>query len=407
MQPPGADVVVVRVGEIGTKSDQVRGKMVRRLRNNVAALLEERGIDATIEVRRYRLILHASDTEAARDAATDAFGVVSASPARRVDPTIDAISDALAACAREYYDGGTFAVTARRAGEAEDHPFTSHDIQREAGSAVWTAAEDRGLDPEVDLDDPDFELFVECRPDVAYVFLEKRSGPGGLPLGTQDPVVALISGGHDSPVAAWELMKRGAPVVPLYVDLGDYGGADHQARAAATVADLARYAPNQDMRLRVAPAGPVVDDIATAVESGRMLVLRRFMFRVAERVAREHEAVGIVTGEAIGQKSSQTTANLAATSTATDLPVHRPLVTRDKDAITEQADAIGTFAESSIPAGCHRLAPEYPETRGDPASVATLEFDDIAERAAMVADRVRVVDHAHDPADGPGEGETA
>jgi len=392
--PPGADVVVVRQGEVGTKSEQVRSKMVRRLRENVVALLDDRGIDATVETRRYRLLLHTDDPEAVTGAATDAFGVVSASPARRVDPTIEAIGEALADCARTHYDGGTFAVSARRAGERGDHPFSSQDIQREGGSAVWDAAEAAGVDPEVDLDEPDFELFVECRAETAYVFTEKRAGPGGLPLGTQDPVVALVSGGHDSPVAAWELMKRGSPVVPLYVDLGDYGGADHQARAASTVAQLARYAPERDTRLRVAPAGPEIDAIASGVEDGRMLVLRRFMFRVAEAVARDANAVGIVTGEAIGQKSSQTTANLAATSAAVDLPVHRPLLSRDKTAITERADAIGTFEESSIPAGCHRLAPDFPETRADPAAVAAAEPDDVAERARAVADDVRIVDVA-------------
>jgi thiamine biosynthesis protein ThiI len=192
-------------------------------------------------------------------------------------------------------------------------------------------------------------------------------------------------------------MKRGSPVVPLYVDLGEYGGADHQARAASTVAQLARYTPERDIRLRVAPAGPEIDAIVSGVEDGRMLVLRRFMFRVAAAVAREEEAVGIVTGEAIGQKSSQTTANLAATSAAVDFPVLRPLLTRDKPTITEQADRIGTFEESSIPAGCHRLAPDFPETRADPASVAAAEPDDVTERARAVAEDVRVVDPVSAP----------
>jgi thiamine biosynthesis protein ThiI len=204
--------------------------------------------------------------------------------------------------------------------------------------------------------------------------------------------VALVSGGIDSPVAAWEAMKRGSPVVPLYVDLGDYGGADNRARAVSTVGELAAYAPDRDFRLRVAPAGDVVTAIAEAVEVGRMLVLRRFMFRVAAAVAREEGAVGVVTGEAIGQKSSQTGANLAATSAAVDLPVHRPLLTRDKTDVTEQADRIGTFADSTIPAGCDRIAPEFPETRADPEEVASLEFEDVEARARAVAERVEVVD---------------
>ncbi|QLH84055.1 tRNA sulfurtransferase [Halosimplex pelagicum] len=407
MHPPGADVVVVRHGEIGTKSEHVGTKMERRLRENLAAVLDDRGVDAEIEQRRFRLRLHTDDPEAATAAAADTFGVVSASPAVRVEPTLEAIRGALADAAREGYDGGTFAVSARRAGERSAHPFSSTDIEREGGSAVWDAAEAAGVDPEVDLDDPDVELFVDCREDDALVFLEKRSGPGGLPLGTQDPVVALMSGGIDSPVAAWELMKRGAPVVPLYVDLGDYGGVDHQARAVSTTETLARYAPDRDMRLRIAPAGDAVADIAETVDVGRMLVLRRFMFRVAAAVAEDHGAVGIVTGEAVGQKSSQTTANLAVTSAAVDLPVFRPLLTVDKTDITARADEIGTFGESTIPAGCERLAPDYPETRGRLGAIEEREPDGLAERARAVADRLEVADGGDGTAEDPAEGETA
>jgi thiamine biosynthesis protein ThiI len=265
----------------------------------------------------------------------------------------------------------------------------------------------------VDLDDPDTEFFVDCRADDALVFLEKRAGPGGLPLGTQDPVVALMSGGIDSPVAAWELMKRGAPVVPLYVDLGDYGGIDHRARAVSTAEALAPYAPDYDMRLRVAPAGDAVAEIAEAVDAGRMLVLRRFMLRVAAAVAEEYDAVGVVTGEAVGQKSSQTTANLVVTSAAVDLPVHRPLLTVDKTDITARADDIGTFHESTIPAGCDRLAPDYPETRGRLGAIEEREPEGLAERARAVADRVEAVegvgggDGDRDGAVDPAEGETA
>jgi len=405
MQPPGSDVVVVRQGEVGTKSQHVSTKMERQLRENLAAMFEARGVDATIEQRRFRLLLHTDDPEAACDAATDTFGVVSASPATRTEATIDSVCEALAETARECYDGGALAVSARRAGEPSAHPFSSTDIEREGGSAVWDAAESVGVDPEVDLDDPDLELFVDCREDEAFVFLEKRPGPGGLPLGTQDPVVALMSGGIDSPVAAWELMKRGAPVVPLYVGLGDYGGVDHQARALSTTERLAEYAPGRDMRLRFAPAGQVVADIAETVEVGRMVVARRFMFQVAAAVAEEHGAVGIVTGESVGQKSSQTTANLGVSSAAVDLPVHRPLLTVDKTDITQLAEDIGTFRESTIPAGCERLAPNYPETRARLGDIEDREPDDLRERARAVAERVEVVQGATD-GELP-EGETA
>ncbi|NHN59086.1 MULTISPECIES: tRNA sulfurtransferase [Halorussus] len=399
MRPPGADTVLVRHADVGVKSGKVQAEMERRLRDNIEAIVRDRGVDAEVERRWSRILLHA-DSESvadATDAAADAFGVRSASPAVVVPPEIDAITDALARTARAYAEtaeddpdvlGDTFAVDARRAGEAEAHPFTSKDLENEGGAAVW----DELPDPEVDLSDPDVTFSVECREDEAFVFTGKRSGPGGLPLGSQAKVVALVSGGIDSPVAAWEVMKRGAPVVPVYLELGDYGGPDHEARAMETVRRLADYAPNYDMSVRKVPAGEMMDTLAEEVGPARMLVYRRFMYRVAEHVAREANATGIVTGEAIGQKSSQTARNLGATSRAADMPIHRPLLTMDKSDITERARRIGTFRDSTIPAGCNRIAPDYPETNATLEIVENAEPDDLVERAERAAANATVVD---------------
>ena len=394
MHPPGTDTVLVRHGEIGTKSGQVQHKMEGRLRDNIAALLADRGIDDPIERQHSRLFVRTTESrvEAATDAATDAFGVVSASPAVSTAPTIDAICETLAETARERYTGGTYAVQARRAGPADAHPFSSADIEEEGGKAVWEAAAQAGVEPAVDLDGPDLTLHVECRPDEAFVFLEKRSGPGGLPVGTQEPLVALVSGGIDSPVAVWEAMRRGCPVYPLYIDLGDYGGPDHRARAEATVADLRTYAPNRDLQLRVTPGGEAVDRLVAEMDSGRMLGLRRFMFRVAEHVAEDLGAAGIVTGEAIGQKSSQTGANLRVTGAVTDLPVHRPLLTMDKPEITERAREIGTFEEATIPVGCQRVAPDNPATRASLSTIREAEPADIEQLAARAAEQATTVE---------------
>ncbi|MEF8785563.1 MAG: tRNA sulfurtransferase [Haloarculaceae archaeon] len=389
MYPPGADTVLVRHGEIGTKSEQVGRKMEGQLRDNIAAILSDRGFDDRVERERTRLYVRTDSerVEAVTDAVTDAFGVVSASPAVRTEPTLDAICSCLGDAARTHYDGGSFAVRARRAGESDVHPFSSKTLEEEGGTAVWQAAEDAGIDPTVDLDDPDMTFYIECRADDAFVFLEKRDGPGGLPYGTQRPVVALISGGIDSPVAAWEMMRRGCPVVPLYVDLGEYGGPDHRARAESTVDALAQYAPSGDITLRVVPGGNAIDEIVAQTEKHRMLVLRRFMLLVAEMVAESEGAVGIVTGEAVGQKSSQTSANLRVTSAVTDFPVHRPLLSLDKSSITERARAIGTYDDATIPAGCNRIAPTYPETAASLTEIQRVEPDTLDSLArSVVAD---------------------
>jgi thiamine biosynthesis protein ThiI len=393
MHPPGADTVLVRHGEIGVKSAQVQRSMEGRLHDNIAAILADRDVGGEVVREHSRLYVETdpSNAEAATDAATDAFGVVSASPAIAVQPTMEAITDALARTARDTFEGQTFAVRARRAGNDAAHDFSSADLGETGGAAVWEAIESRGHDPAVDLDDPDWAVFVEARPDRAFVFLEHRDGPGGLPVGSQAPLVALVSGGIDSPVAAWLAMKRGSPVLPLYVDLGDYGGPDHRGRAEATVADLARYAPNLDLDLRVALGGRAVDRLVAEMGSFRMLGLRRFMLAVGEAVAATGGAAGIVTGESIGQKSSQTTANLRVTSAVTDLPVHRPLLAMDKSEITERARAIGTFDDATISAGCNRVAPDQPATAADRERVREAEPDDLYALAREAAEAATTV----------------
>lgn len=391
MHPPGADTVLVRYGEIGTKSVRVQSRMEALLADNIRATLDARDLDATVQSGHTRLTVETTAAiEAVTDAVTDVFGVVSASPAVTTAPTLDAIGETLAGVAETHYDGGTFAVRARRAGQPDAHPFSSTDIEETGGEAVWRATQAQGVEPVVDLEEPDLTLFVECREERAFVFVEKREGPGGLPVGTQEPVVALVSGGIDSPVAAWLAMKRGCPVVPLYIDLGEFGGVDHRLRAERTVAALDAYAP-EGLQMRVAPGGEGIEAIVAATATCRMPVVRRFMFRIAERVAEQADAVGIVTGEAVGQKSSQTSANLRVTSAVTELPVHRPLLALDKAEITCRAKAIGTYEASTIDAGCYRLAPDGPATRSALSTVEDAEPAAIDRLADEAAERVELI----------------
>jgi thiamine biosynthesis protein ThiI len=379
------DVVVVSYGEIGTKSSEVRAKMLRQLAVNLDAVLADRGLDATVEQRWARLSLRPDGaTETTVDdcarAASDVPGVVWSRPAAAVEPTLDDIGDALRRVAAEHQPNPTFAVRANRTGPSDAHPFTSSTLEDVGGRVVLDAAGGR-----VDLDDPARTYRIECRPERAFVSAVEYRGPGGLPIGTQGTVVALVSGGIDSPVAAWELMRRGCHVVPVYVDLGAYGGADHRARAVETTRRLQRRAPNVDMQLRCVPGGPVVERVVTAVDDTRMLSLRRAMLRMAATVADDCGARAVATGEVVGQKSSQTGPNLAVTDAAVDCPVHRPLLTWDKADIVDAARGIGTFEDATLPVGCERIAPPHPETAATLTAVEAAEPDDLLPSAADVA----------------------
>lgn len=379
--PPGADTVLVRVGEIGTKSERVRYQMQDTLGSSLHALLADREITAQIEHRRNRPMIRTSAVVAATRVATDAMGVVSASPAVSTEPSLAAIQEGLATLAADLYTGGTFGVRANRRGSLS---FDSQDIGTVGGDAIWQAVESR-FEPAVDLDDPDHTFYVDVDSEEAFLYLSKEVGPGGLPLGSQDPVVALISGGIDSPVAAYEVMRRGAPIIPVYFDLGTYGGPDHMARALDATAQLAAYDPERLDTLYVIPAGDYIDKLAASMERGRMVSLRRFMYRVASEVAAAHDAAGIVTGESIGQKSSQTMQNLQVTSAATTLPIHRPLLTREKQSIIEQAKSIGTYSAAEIDAGCNRIAPDQVMTAATHDSLAVVEPDELFEWAAAAS----------------------
>lgn len=361
MHPRGARTVLVSYGSLTTKSESARWSMLEALEAQLRGLLDHRGQTATIDLGRDRCYLRCDETaveSVARTAATT-FGVAAARPAVRVEPIRDAITSTLESFAATQYDAQRFAVRAHRAGD--EHPFTSEDVERFGGAAVFEGAPE-DTTPTVDLDDPELTIRVEVRPEDAYVSCSRYDGPGGLPYGTQAPVVALVSGGIDSPVAAYELLRRGSPVVPVYLALGDYGGPDHAARAAQTVRRLAAHAPHDDWGYYRVPAGEDVALLADELDAGRMLAFRRYAFRVAAAIADREDAAGIATGEAIGQKSSQTTANLSVTARGTDYPVYRPLLTMDKHEITERARAIGTFDDSTIPAGCQRFAPASPAT---------------------------------------------
>ncbi|MFB6101302.1 MAG: tRNA sulfurtransferase [Haloplanus sp.] len=384
-----AETVLVSFGDIGTKSREVRIKMARRLRDNVAALLDDRGVAATVDREWARIVVHTADPDRAAAVAADAMGVVWARPGVHCPANPDAIASTLAELARDASAADTYAVRARRVGDADAHEFTSRDLEREGGQAVGDAT-----DATVDLDDPDRTYHVEVRAGSAHVSATTYEGPGGLPLGTQAPLVALVSGGHDSPVAAYEAMRRGSPIVPVYVGLGVYGGPDHEARAVATVRRLARYAPNFDCRPRIVPGGDIAELLVDRVGDTRMLSWRRALLKIGELVADREGAAGVVTGEALGQKSSQTAANLAVTDAAVDCPVHRPLFAWDKPDILARARAIDTHEDSAIPVGCERLAPSHPETRATLDAVVAAEPDDLFDRAAAAVDRMHTVDCA-------------
>jgi thiamine biosynthesis protein ThiI len=270
----------------------------------------------------------------------------------------------------------SFRVSARRADKR--FPMTSPQIEREVGGRIKQA---RGW--HVDLDDPELTIHVELLTDQAFYFFGKERGAGGLPTGTAGRVVCLLSGGIDSPVAAYRMMKRGCRVTFVHFHSYPILSRASQEKACELVRLLTKCQLRS--RLHMVAFGEIQQQVVLAVPPPmRVVIYRRLMMRIAERIARERGAQALVTGEVVGQVASQTLENLAVIGGVASLPVFRPLIGMDKDEITAEAIRIGTYPISIVPDQdcCTLFTPRHPLTR---ARLADIEE---AERALPIGDFV-------------------
>ena len=264
-------------------------------------------------------------------------------------------------------DPKSFRVSVSRADKRL--PFTSPQAEREIGGLIKSA---RGW--RVDLDDPAFTVNVEMLTDGAFYFFGKERGAGGLPTGTGGRVACLISGGIDSPVAAYRLMRRGCSVLLIHFHSYPILSRASQEKVREIAALLTRHQLRS--RLLLVPFGDLQQQVVLAVPPQlRVVIYRRLMMRIAERLALRWHARALVTGEVIGQVASQTLENMATIAAATRLPVLRPLVGMDKDEITAEAERIGTYSISIIPDQdcCTLFTPRHPATRSRLSEVEAAE----------------------------------
>ena len=251
----------------------------------------------------------------------------------------------------------SFRVSARRADKR--FPLTSPQIEREVGGLIKAAKGWR-----VSLDDPALTIHIEMLPDDAFYFFGKEPGAGGLPSGTGGRVACLLSGGIDSPVAAYRMMRRGCSVLLIHFHSYPILSRASQEKVREIAALLTRYQLRS--RLILVPFAALQQQVLLAVPADvRVVIYRRLMLRIAERLARQWRARALVTGEVVGQVASQTLENLTLIAEATDLEVLRPLIGMDKDEIVASAVQLGTFPISIIPDQdcCQLFTPRHPATR--------------------------------------------
>src|SRR5436190_16064394 len=317
-----------------------------------------------------------------RDRLRRIFGIANFSYAGRAPLDLKALAATILADLHDRRPE-SFRVSARRADKR--FPFTSPQIEREVGRLIQEAKGWR-----VDLGHPAFTIHIEMLSDGAFYFFGKEPGAGGLPTGTRGRVACLLSGGIDSPVAAYRVMRRGCAVLLIHFHSYPILSRASQEKVREIAALLTRY--QQRSRLLLVPFGNLQQQIVLSVPAEmRVVMYRRLMMRIADRLARRWRARALVTGEVIGQVASQTLDNLTTIAEASGLEILRPLVGMDKDEISAQAERIGTFPISIIPDQdcCTLFTPRHPATRARLDHVLELEralpIDDMVTAALRAA----------------------
>jgi thiamine biosynthesis protein ThiI len=277
----------------------------------------------------------------------------------------------------------SFRISARRA--FKTYPFSSVEINRALGAFVLERVPTR-----VDLEHPAFTIHVEVMPAETFVYVERVAGPGGLPVGASGTVATLLSGGIDSPVAAWRMMKRGCRVRFVHFHSVPYLPPTSQEKVRALVEVLTAWQYRSE--LVMVPFGEIQREVVLTVPPpARVVVYRRLMVRIAEALARQSGALALATGESLGQVASQTLENIARIDEVAGVPILRPLIAMDKLEIIEQARQIGTFEISIEPDAdcCTLFVPRHPATRMSPDEVrrveASLDIDALVARGCAGA----------------------
>ena len=357
------DSVIIRFGgELWIKKTWTRRLYERRLVRNIKNVLKHYEVAYSEIVRRHgRLFLRTNSAVEAARRLERIFGISSVSPSLETSSKLEDIIDRCMFLAGHLLkERNSFAVKCRRVG---DQSYSSADVCRVVGQRILDDfGEKLGL--EVDLDRPDVRLGVEVRNDAAFVYSDVIDGAGGMPFGTQPRVVGLLSGGIDSAVACWMVMKRGCPVVPVYFDNVPFTDETTTERALNVAEVLFDWAVGFPRRVYVVQhGGNLKKIIENCSRKFTCLLCKRMMYRIAERLTDMIGAEGIVTGEAIGEQASQTITNLRVLSNAVQkYPIHRPLLGFDKAETEIIARKIGTYKISSRKARGCTAVPSKPAT---------------------------------------------
>ncbi len=361
------DLILGRYGEIALKSPRVRRKFESQLIHNIKSAFKTEA-----HIREGRIFIHPADFKEALDKLTKIFGIISFSPVIAMKTDKKVISTKLREYVEKLNSEGlfdekkSFAIRCKRTGA---HNFTSQELAAYAGSIV----QDKIGTP-VDLTKPDIEIFLEVRGGKTYLFHEIIPGPGGLPIGTSGKVVSLLSGGIDSAVATYLIMKRGCKILALHFDTHPYTSKKTRIKIKKLADKLKEYSPGVEFELLTIEYGEYLDYCISKAPRNLTCILCKFgMYHIAEKIANEKKALAIVDGNSIGQVASQTLHNILATRYSVKIPILSPLIGFDKIEIENLAKRIGTYKISTSPNGACTAAPPHPATKISPQKLLKIK----------------------------------
>jgi tRNA uracil 4-sulfurtransferase len=371
--------LILHYAEVATKGRN-RPVFIQRLADNVRRALA--GLPfGRVETMSGRLWVGARhddmDIGPVHERLRTVYGLSSYSPVVRTELDLELMKKkALELVSDRTYT--TFRVTSRRV--FKDLPLPSLTVDREVGAHLFV-----NKPAKVKLDGADLQVYIEMMPGRAYLYVDKFPGARGLPSGISGKVMALLSGGIDSPVAAGRLQRRGCRVFCTHFHSHPFVSKTSQEKAVELAAHLARF--QSRLTLFLVPFGELQRDIVTSAPPAlRVILYRRFMMRIATRIAEQFRCRALVTGESLGQVASQTLSNMVAITDATRMPVLRPLIAFDKQEIIEEAQELGTYETSILPDEdcCTLFVPRDPETHAKLPAVLAAESHLDVER--MVSD---------------------
>jgi len=312
-----------------------------------------------------RLILYCLDLDKAEDSLSCIFGISLFFPAFILEKDLDKVQDLILDHSSYFKDQTVKVFTSR---SDKSFGLTSPQICRKIGQAL----ESSGVP--VDLESPQRRIYIWILKKIAIVSFEKNKGLSGLPVGSSGSVISLLSGGMDSPVASWLMMRRGITLDFLHVHARADNSDVKESKIPRLVKALKKYHP-QKCRLFIAPYHEFYKKTGKMNPRSELVIFRRFIFRLANRIALQYGHLGIVSGDNIGQVASQTLENLFATSGAATIPVYRPLATYEKQEIINLAKQIGTLDISieDYKDCCSLVAMKHPSTKVKPALVMAIE----------------------------------